>query len=63
KSGTLAIAFGGTYNLGKLLEGLSAGLRFYTDISNINDEDVDAGNLRSNMFQVNILYTIPNSSK
>ncbi|WP_299522845.1 porin family protein [Winogradskyella sp.] len=59
KSGTLGAAIGAIYQLDTLVPGLAAGLRFVFDLTNINDEDVDAGNLRQNAFQVNILYTIP----
>ncbi|WP_111683839.1 porin family protein [Winogradskyella tangerina] len=59
KSGTVGAAIGAIYQLDTLVPGLSAGLRFSFDLSNINSEDVDAGNLRQNAFQVNILYTIP----
>lgn len=59
KSGTLGAAIGAIYQLDTILPGLAAGLRFTFDLTNINDVDVDAGNLRQNAFQINILYTIP----
>ena len=60
KSGTIGFAIGVLYHLDALVQGLAAGLRFTADLTNINDEEVDAGNLRQNAFQVNVLYTIPN---
>ncbi|MEO1031442.1 MAG: porin family protein [Bacteroidota bacterium] len=59
KSGTIGFAIGALYHLDALVPGLAAGLRFTADLSKINDVDVDAGNLRQNAFQINVLYTIP----
>ncbi|WP_299363329.1 porin family protein [Winogradskyella sp.] len=59
KSGIIGAAIGALYRLEDLVPGLAAGLRFAFDLTNINDVDVDAGNLRQNAFQVSILYTIP----
>ncbi len=59
KSGTIGAAIGALYQLDALVPGLSAGLRFVFDLTNINDTEVDAGNLRQNAFQINFLYTIP----
>jgi len=57
KSGTLGLGFGVGYDLDFVMPGLKASLRYYRDLSRMNDKDVDADNLKSSMFQIGVTYT------
>lgn len=58
KSGLFGYALGASYDLENLLPGLAAGIRYNGAFSPINSEPVDAINIGSNVFQLNIFYTI-----
>lgn len=60
KSGAFGLGIGIGYNLESLVAGLSANARYTTDLTEINDVEVDAGNLKSNMFQIGLAYTFSN---
>tara|TARA_R110000850_G_scaffold277086_1_gene422374 strand:- start:106920 stop:107531 length:612 start_codon:yes stop_codon:yes gene_type:complete len=57
KSGAFGLGIGIGYNLESLVSGLSANVRYTTDLTDINDVEVDAGSLKSNMFQIGLAYT------
>jgi len=57
KSGYLGLALGAGYNLETLLPGLKAGLRYTFGLSEINDEEVGAGDLKASALQLSFQYT------
>lgn len=60
KSGTFGIGVGAGYDLSILTAGLKVGVRYTTDLSEMNKVELEGGNLKSSMFQVGLLYAFGN---
>lgn len=56
KTGTFAFGVGVGYDLSTFAPGLKVGVRYTGDLSDMNKEEVGAGNIKSNMFQVGVTY-------
>lgn len=56
KTGTFGFGIGVGYDLSAFAPGLKVGLRYSGDLSEMNNEEIGAGSLKSNMFQVGVTY-------
>lgn len=60
KSGTFGVGVGVGYDIASLVNGLKVGLRYTRDISEMNKEELQGGNLKSSMFQIGLAYAFGN---
>jgi len=58
KSGLLGYAIGASYDLGSLLSGLAAGIRYNGAFGRINSAPVDAIDVNSQVLQLAVSYTL-----
>lgn len=56
KTGTFGFGVGIGYDLTAFVPGLKVGVRYTGDLSDMNKEEVGAGNIKSQMFQVGVSY-------